>query len=275
MTRQPHAPYTHAHHARGAPHLLQQQVSQGREQRGRGCRGGPSMHPLLDGCRDRGRKEMGTPKCPRGPLSLGDKQGLSPNALGQLPLDRDVSGLWLWCGDPVPQKGMAGGPLSPKKGQLRGPCAPERDGWGSSRQGQLRGPCTLGRDNLGGPCPTGRDVGGNPDPQERSDPAPCWKEQPGVPRSPRRVQPREDLASGRGWLVFPVPPSPHPMSPCGASPTSGSPGMCVATVPVPCRPVQLVQLVLHVEQGPAHPLQHPLHPRCAGPCGTGKLRQGR
>ena len=42
--------------------------------------------------------------------------------------------------------------------------------------------------------------------------------------------------------------------------------MRVAAVPVACLTVQLVQLLLHVEQGAAHPLQDQLHPCCAGPC---------
>lgn len=39
-----------AHHTGGAAHLLQQQVSQRREELGRGCWRGPGAHPLLDGC---------------------------------------------------------------------------------------------------------------------------------------------------------------------------------------------------------------------------------
>lgn len=43
--------------------------------------------------------------------------------------------------------------------------------------------------------------------------------------------------------------------------TLGRPGVRVAAVPVTCSPIQLVELILHIQQGAAHPLQHPLHPR--------------
>lgn len=49
--------------------------------------------------------------------------------------------------------------------------------------------------------------------------------------------------------------------------TLGRPGVRVAAVPITCSPIQLVELILHIQQGAAHPLQHPLHPRRAGPCG--------
>lgn len=88
---------------------------------------------------------------------------------------------------------------------------------------------------------------------------------------PEKERPREDPAPGRGRLGSPLPTSPLPMAPPALprvpAPTSGSPGMRVAAVPVARRAVQLIELILHVEHGAAHPFQDPLHPRCVRPCG--------
>lgn len=65
-------------------------------------------------------------------------------------------------------------------------------------------------------------------------------------------------------MGIPFPTIPWIMAP---TPTLGRPGVRVAAVPVTSSPIQLVELILDIQQGAAHPLQHPLHPRRAGPCG--------
>lgn len=118
-------------------------------------------------------------------------------------------------------------------------------------------------------------AGGDPIPPGKgslgADPAPQLERTAQGSPLPKKRCPREDR---HPWDVMTGVPSPHespvdgpPAPPRVPAPTLGSPSMRVATVPVTCLTVQLVELVLHVEEGAAHPLQDQLHPCCTRPCG--------